>query len=72
MLEVARLTGGYENTAAFQQEMKRTIRYVRQQVEEAKPFFNTLKQGAFYKSTLSLKLHTAAAIHWTEKIFFLS
>jgi hypothetical protein len=53
MLEVARLTGGYENTAAFQQEMKRTIRYVRQQVEEAKPFFNTLKQGAF-ASRLSL------------------
>ena len=45
LLEVARLTGGYSDLAAFQAEMKRTIRYVRQQVHQAQPLLHTLKQA---------------------------
>jgi hypothetical protein len=47
LLEMARLTGGYSDLAEFQAEMKRTIRYVRQHVEQAKPLLHTLKQAAF-------------------------
>jgi hypothetical protein len=45
LLEVARLSGGYADLAEFQAEMKRTIRYVRQHVEQARPLIHTLKQA---------------------------
>ena len=45
MLEAAQAMSGFTDKAEFKREMKRTIGYVRDKVNDLKPFINTFKMA---------------------------